>query len=74
MKNLKLHEDWKLILRKAWSIRLGLIAAIFSGAEVVLPMFSGSVPRNLFAVLSFVAVAGAVIARLVAQKEMSDDA
>lgn len=68
-----LLSDWKKILRKAWSIRLGFMAALFTGAEVVVPIFSDSMPRNVFAVLSFVAVIGAMFARLFAQKAFKDD-
>ena len=71
---MRLHSDWKLVLRKAWSIRLGVLAGLFSGAEVILPLFNDAFPRNVFAILSFIAVGGAVIARLVAQpKTMGDD-
>jgi len=66
----RLLPDWKKIIRRAWSVRLAVLAAVFSGAEVVLPMFTYSMPSNLFAGLSFVAVVGATIARLVAQPEM----
>lgn len=38
--------------------------------EVVLPFFADEIPRNLFAALSFAAVAAAFIARLVAQKNI----
>ena len=65
---MKLIEDWKRIVRKAWSFRLMVLAAILSGAEVVLPLFMDSLPRGLFAVLSFVAVGGGLAARIVAQK------
>lgn len=65
---MKLIEDWKRIVRKAWSFRLMVLAAILSGAEVVLPLFMDSLPRGLFAVLSFVAVGGGLVARIVAQK------
>ena len=67
---MKLYDDWRLILRKAWSVRLGVLAGLFSGAEVILPLFNDAIPRALFAVLSFVAVGGAVIARLVAQPKV----
>lgn len=67
---MKLLQDWKNILRRAWSIRLSIIAALFSGAEVILPLFVDSIPRNLFAVLSFLTVVGAGIARVVAQPEI----
>lgn len=62
-----LKDNWKAILRKAWSIRLGVLAGLFSGLEVILPLFADSVPRNVFAVLSMVTVLGAVVARLLAQ-------
>ena len=65
-----LYTDWKRILRKAWSIRLMAVAALLTGCEVVLPMFGDEMPRNLFAGLSFLVVIGAMIARLVAQKEI----
>lgn len=70
-----LYPNWRSILHKAWSIRLGLLAGLFSAAEVILPLFSDALPRNLFAALSFIAVMGAVVARLVAQpKTLGDDA
>lgn len=67
---MELLHDWKKIVRRAWSFRLSIIAAIFSGAEVVLPLFIDVLPRNLFASLSFVAVVGAALARVVAQPRM----
>lgn len=67
---MELLPDWKKIASRAWSFRLSIIAAIFSGAEVVLPLFIDVLPRNLFASLSFVAVVGAALARVVAQPRM----
>jgi hypothetical protein len=68
-----LAPNWKRILKKAWSIRLMLLAGLLSGCEVILPLYSEAIPRNIFAGLSMLAIAGGFIARLVAQKEMSDD-
>lgn len=70
---MNLASNWKQILKKAWSVRLMILAALLSGIEVVLPFFSDSIPRGPFAVLSFLAVGGAFVARLVAQKEMADE-
>ena len=53
-------------------MRLMFLAAILSGVEVVLPFISEALPRGLFAVLSFLTVAGAFVARLVAQKGLSE--
>ena len=68
-----LLPDWKNIVRKAWSVRLGALAALLSGIEVVLPLFADAFPRNLFAGLSFVAVVGAMVARIVVQPKMRDE-
>lgn len=39
----------------------------------ILPLYSEAIPRNVFAGLSMLAIAGGFIARIVAQKEMRDD-
>lgn len=67
---MKLYSEWRFILRKAWSIRLCIVSAILSGVEIIVPLFSDSLPRNLFAALSFVTVVAAAIARLVVQKDI----
>ncbi len=67
-----LVNDWKTIFRKAWSIRLALIAAAFSGAEVVLPLLGDNLPRGIFAGLSFVVAIGATVSRIVAQPRMTN--
>jgi hypothetical protein len=69
---MKLLSNWQDILRKAWSMRLMFLAAILSGAEFVLPLFSESIPRGPFAIGSFLTVAGAFAARLFAQKGLSE--
>lgn len=65
-----LLPDWRRILKQAWSIRLTVLAGLFSAAEVILPLFVDVLPRHLFVVLAFVAIVGAAVARLVAQPEM----
>lgn len=67
---MKLYDNWKEIVQKAWSIRFIVIAGILTGAEVVLPFFNESIPRNLFASLSFAFVSAAFVARLVAQRDV----
>ena len=68
-----LIPNWRKVLRKAWSVRLMIVAALMSGIEIALPFFSDKFPRGVFAALSFVVVAGAFVARFVAQKELSGD-
>jgi len=73
---MKLINDAKTVLLKAWSIRLALLAAVFSAAEVALPFFAPFVPPKTMAVLALLASTGAAIARLVAQPALhgGDDA
>lgn len=65
-----LHADWKNILKRAWSIRWMALAALFSAAEVMVPMLPDKMPRGLFAILTGVAVGGAFISRLMAQRDV----
>ena len=64
---MKLDHDWKRTLRHAWSVRWTALAAAMTGIEVVLPMFSDAMPRNIFAVLSFAATVAAMISRVLVQ-------
>lgn len=66
-----LIEDWKDVLRRAWSIRLMLLAGLLSGVEVILPLFVDALPRGLFAAVSGMVVMLAFVARLVAQQGLS---
>jgi len=67
---MKLYDNWKEILRKAWSIRFLVLAGVLSGIEIILPMFAEQFPRNVFAALSFIFVAAAFVSRLVAQRDV----
>lgn len=59
------------VLKKAWSIRLSILSAIFSAAEVCLPFFTDFVPPHVMAVIAVFAAAGAAAARLVAQPKIA---
>lgn len=67
---MKLYDNWRGILKKAWSIRLMVLAGVLSAVEVILPLFADSIPRGTFAALSGVTVAGAFVARLIAQQDI----
>ena len=67
---MKLYDNWKLIVKKAWSVRLMVIAFFLTMTEAMLPFFSNAVPSRLFAILSGLAVAGAFVARIVAQRDV----
>ena len=65
-----LHDNWRTLLRKAWSVKFMVLAFLLTMAEVMLPFFSDAIPPRVFAVLSGLAVAGAFVSRLIAQKDM----
>jgi len=65
---MKLYDNWREIVRQAWSVRFIVLAAILSGCEAILPLYWDSMPRQVFALLAFGFCAAAFTARLVAQK------
>lgn len=71
---MSLLPNWRDVLRRAWSVRLMVLAAILSGLEVALPYLQGVIdfPPGTFALASAFATAGAFIARLVAQANLDD--
>lgn len=66
-----LHDNWRNVVRKAWSVRFMVLAFLLTMAEVMLPFFSDAVPPRTFALLSGLAVAGAFVSRLIAQKDLT---
>lgn len=66
---MKLHENYLHILKKSWAIKWAILAGVFSGAQIILPIFSTDIPKIPFAILSFIAVAGAIWSRLLVQKK-----
>lgn len=68
-----LHPDWKAILRKAWSVKFMLLAGAMSAGEVFMqimePAQAPLLPKGLFAALSGMLTAGALVARVLAQNE-----
>lgn len=71
---MNLLPDWRDILKRAWSVRLIVLAAVLSGIEAVMPMFADAFPRGVFAAASGVVTAAALLARVLAQPEDKRDA
>lgn len=69
-----LYANWKTILRKAWSIRLMLLAGVLSGAEALVTIypFALHLPRQVMAVIVPVVIGAALVARLVAQRDLPE--
>jgi hypothetical protein len=70
---MRLLSNWKQLIKKAWSIRLMVLAGILSSVEVLLPFFSDSIPRGWFALFTLLAVTGAFVTRLLAQKGITKE-
>lgn len=75
---MKLLDDWKTTLGRAWSVRWIIAAGLLSGAEVALPLVReaveplGILPPGVFAILAALASCGAVVARVLAQPPKGD--
>lgn len=67
---MKLYPNWREIMRKAWSIRLAMLATAFSLAQVVIPIYADVLPRDTFAILTAVSTVGVIVARLVWQQDV----
>lgn len=71
---MKLVANWRHVLRKAWSVRLILLAGVLTGIEVALPLLGDAypIPTGIFASLSFLVTMAAFVMRLVSQKAFRD--
>lgn len=65
-----LVENWDVILKKAWSVRLLLLSVILSAAEGIVPLFIDVMPRNTFTILAALAAVGGAASRIIAQPAM----
>lgn len=65
--SMKLLDNWRAVLTKAWSQRLIILSAALSALEVALPFFTDFVPPRTMAVLALLTASAAAIARLIAQ-------
>lgn len=67
---MRLIDDWKWVVTKAWSAKLMLVAAGLSGFEALMAVFVDNppIPREAFSIVFCVITAAAFVARLVAQR------
>lgn len=71
---MRLHPDWKRILRKAWSVKFNIIATVFGGLEVSVAIYQPtSIPHGVFAGIAALITVAANISRILAQKEFHGD-
>lgn len=71
---LQLDPQWREILKRAWSIRFMAAATLFAGLEAAVPFLEDVLPvdRGTFAALAFVATAGAMASRVIAQRNLTE--
>ena len=69
---MKLVANWKQLLKKAWSVRLIILAGVLSGAEALMMFIAPAAPR-WFAPIIFGVTMSALVARLIAQRSLHED-
>lgn len=73
---MQLVANWRRVIKRAWSIRLMILAGILSGLEVIfsLPDIAERLdwPQGLFAAASGLTTMAAFIARLIAQGNVNE--
>jgi uncharacterized membrane protein len=70
---MRLYDDYRTILRKAWSVRFMALAAIMTGCEAIVTVTGVDwvpLPHGARLVLLFVVIVAAFVSRLVAQKDV----
>ncbi len=69
---MQLVDNWKDILKKAWSLKFNALAIIAGGAESYIALVQpAGVPNGMFATIGVIVSTMAFGARLLAQKEIS---
>lgn len=75
---MRLVENWRSIVKRAWSIRLLIVAGALSGIEALLSILNSTyiieVPvwvHIVMALLTPPVIAAAFVARLIAQKSIN---
>jgi amino acid permease len=71
---MRLVDNWRKVLAKAWSVKFNIAAALLSAAELVVQFWQpASIRPGVFAGIAFLVSLGAFMARIVAQKELTND-
>ena len=64
-----LIDDWKKVLEKAWSVRLGLAAGFCTAADNILPFVADDIPKGLFLALALIFGVAGFMARFLKQED-----
>lgn len=64
---MKLYDNWKTIVKEAWSLKFLLIALVLECASVIIPFYTDKIPREIFTPLIIICILGSGISRVVYQ-------
>lgn len=67
---MKLVPEWQVVLRKAWSVRLQVVAAALGALELALNLLTPIQPSGWFIGLAVVVNIASTISRIVYQPKM----
>jgi hypothetical protein len=67
-----LRPNTSNLIKHSRTIKWGVLAGVMSGVEAIVPLFNAAMPRGIFAALSFVAVCGALWARLLVNQRTDE--
>lgn len=62
-----LHDNWRQLLRKSWTIRWQAAAMLLDATQMVAPLFSDRFKPGPFAGAVFLIALGGIVARLMHQ-------
>lgn len=68
LRKVEVRQDWRWVIKRAWSFRLLALAALLESASVIIPLFANEIPRTTFSILILIVIAAAMVARVIAQK------
>lgn len=72
---MKIVDDWRHVLKRAWSVRLMVFGSVLTAGSVSLPFLAPIVPLKYlvaYVVLVFVVNIGAIASRFISQEQMGE--
>lgn len=69
---MKLVQNWRIVLKKAWSVKFNITASLLAGAEVAVTVWQpAGIAPGLFAALAAMVSIGSNVMRILAQSEVT---
>lgn len=67
-----LVDNWRDIVRRAWSVRLIGLSLVMMAAQAALPYLGDVIPPRIMATATFLVTIGAGLSRIMTQKNLED--